>query len=309
MSAVDGIDEFAAKLAGILKEKNAAYGDSFARVPTILAGMYQDVPPETLEGILFNARIQDKLGRIAQDPLGAGEDAFLDLAGYALLQANVQRLKREAKPKAAEPKSADISVWPHVIEWSPKRWVVRRAGPRGCAGVEYLCTSDNTWRWAGYDAATVFPTWDAAEKARGDVPVRTFVHGDADLAAATVKDSLTVEEAKAEPPIEPNGRIKRDILPYVKVSECPTGWYLSCLKGVQGADTMFFNAYAGGFWGPDRRNATSFPSADAAEAYLRKQAELNGSVKIQVFEAEPPKEPSLAAVLAAHEASKGPSCE
>lgn len=82
-------------------------------------------------------------------------------------------------------------------------------------------------------------------------------------------------EPAAPPPSEPNGRIKRDILPYVKVSEWPTGWYLSCLKGVQGADTMFFNAYAGGFWGPDRCNATSFPSADAAEAYLRKQAELN----------------------------------
>ena len=101
MSAVDGIDEFAAKLAGILKEKNAAYGDSFARVPTILAGMYTDVPPETLEAILFNARIQDKLGRIAKDPLAAGEDAYLDLAGYALLMANVQRLRREG---AQEPK-------------------------------------------------------------------------------------------------------------------------------------------------------------------------------------------------------------
>ncbi len=185
MSAVDGIDEFAAQLAGILKKKNAAYGDSFARVPTILAGMYKDVPPETLEGILFNARIQDKLGRIAKDPLAAGEDAYMDLAGYALLMANVQRLKREAK-------------------------------------------------------------------------------------AATVKESLAAEAA--EVPSEPNGRIKRDILPYVKASEWPTGWYLCCL---QGSKTMFFNAYAGGFWMPDRRNATAFPSEEAAGEYLRKQGELN----------------------------------
>lgn len=95
MSAVDGIDEFAAQLAGILKEKNAAYGDSFARVPTILAMLYPSVPPEVLENILFTARILDKLGRIAQDPLAAGEDAYLDVAGYALLMANVQRLKRD----------------------------------------------------------------------------------------------------------------------------------------------------------------------------------------------------------------------
>lgn len=99
MSAVDGIDEFAAQLAGILKEKNAAYGDSFARVPTILAMLYPNVPPEVLENILFTARILDKLGRIAQDPLGAGEDAYLDTAGYAMMGANGQRLKREAKAK------------------------------------------------------------------------------------------------------------------------------------------------------------------------------------------------------------------
>lgn len=94
MSAVDGIDEFAAQLAGILKEKNAAYGDSFARVPTILAMLYPNVAPEVLENILFTARILDKLGRIAQDPLGAGEDAYLDTAGYAMMGANGQRLKR-----------------------------------------------------------------------------------------------------------------------------------------------------------------------------------------------------------------------
>lgn len=97
MSAVDGIDEFAAQLAGVLKEKNAAYGDSFARVPTILAMLYPSVPPEVLENILFTARIQDKLGRIAKDPLAAGEDAYLDVAGYAMMMANWQRLKREAK--------------------------------------------------------------------------------------------------------------------------------------------------------------------------------------------------------------------
>jgi hypothetical protein len=237
MSAVDGIDEFAAKLAGILKEKNAAYGDSFARVPTILAGMYQDVPPETLEGILFNARIQDKLGRIAKDPLAAGEDAYLDLAGYALLMANVQRLKREAKA-ATEPTS-----------------------PR--TGVMFV----------------------------GDEAVEYAM------------------PAEASPPSEPNGRINRDILPYVKVSEWPTGWYLSCLKGVQCADTMFFNAYAGGFWGPDRCNATSFPSADAAEAYLRKQAELNGAAPVGIPPAKVDAECAARQIDPETGKWDGPSCE
>ncbi len=260
MSAVDGIDEFAAKLAGILKEKNAAYGDSFARVPTILAGMYQGVPPETLEGILFNARIQDKLGRIAKDPLAAGEDAYLDLAGYALLMANVQRLKREAKPNGA-PTVSDVPAVVPATEWVIKRHAEGRT--------LYLCT---------FDAGR--PEWSPSEERA----IRYLSRRAADIALAghlPAEPSAEVE-AKAEPPSEPNGRIKRDILPYVKVSEWPTGWYLSCLKGVQGADTMFFNAYAGGFWGPDRCNATSFPSADAAEAYLRKQAELNGAAPVGI---------------------------
>ncbi len=224
MSAVDGIDEFAAKLAGILKEKNAAYGDSFARVPTILAGMYQDVPPETLEGILFNARIQDKLGRIAQDPLAAGEDAYLDLAGYALLMANVQRLKRAAKA-ATEPTAPRTGV--------------------------------------------MFVGDDAVEYAM---------------------------PAEASPPSEPNGRIKRDIWPFVVVHATKTGWYLKHT----GWNGELFNAYAGGCWHMDERDATAFPSEEAAIAYLRRQAELNavppgGTVPSAEPKAEAPKpEPVVA---------------
>lgn len=195
MSAVDGIDEFAAQLAGILKEKNAAYGDSFARVPTILADMYKGVPPETLEGILFTARILDKLGRIAQDPLGAGEDAYLDLAGYAMMMANMQRLKREAK---------------------------------AATGVMYL----------------------------GD---------------EAIEYRMPDGEPKAEAPSEPNGRIKRDRLPDVRIQPLPTGWYL-CYP----PENSFFNVYAGGFW-TDASDATAFPTRRDAAEYCRKQGELNAA--------------------------------
>lgn len=238
MSAVDGIDEFAAKLAGILKEKNAAYGDAFARAPGLLAPLFPEVPEETIGNILFFARIFDKAGRITQDPLGAGEDAFLDLAGYAMLMANVQRLKR-AKPKAEAPSEPKPDFEPVISPANrTERWLIRR-------------TADGTvLQW-------VFTTREAADRF-----IANYVTGD--LASAL--------RAAVEAPSEPNGRIKRDILPYVKASEWPTGWYLIRRAG---SETLLFNAYAGGFWTKDTRDATAFPSAEAATAYLRRQAELN----------------------------------
>lgn len=244
MRAVDGIDEFAAKLAGILKEKNAAYGDSFARVPTMLETLFPDVPPETLGNILFFARIFDKAGRITQDPLAAGEDAYLDLAGYALLMANVQRLKREGKPKGA-PTVSDVPAVVPATEWVIKRHAEGRT--------LYLCT---------FDAGR--PEWSPSEERA----IRYLSRRAADIALAEhlpAEPSAKVE-AKAEPPSEPNGRIKRDMA-NAEVTQEPTGWYLVCFEG---RDRQFFNDF-GGFWAHDIRDATSFLSREAAELCLRRR--------------------------------------
>lgn len=202
MSAVDGIDEFAAQLAGILKEKNAAYGDSFARVPTILAMLYPSVPPEVLENILFTARILDKLGRIAQDPLGAGEDAYLDTAGYAVMGANGQRLKRAAKQReaagtlagaatGAEAKEAfepydnapkvearELSEFEEIVAMRKER-EAEAPKARAYAGLWFICWNvrsfncdDNEWR-AWRCNATAFENEEEAEAfiaARAGIP-------------------------------------------------------------------------------------------------------------------------------------------
>lgn len=272
MSAVDGIDEFAAKLAGILKEKNAAYGDSFARVPTILAMLYPSVPPEVLENILFTARILDKLGRIAQDPLGAGEDAYLDTAGYAMMGANGQRLKREGKAKPGisvdsiydEPGDGEApSSAPAVVPASV--WVIKRETE---GGPLFLCT---------FDAGR--PEWAPSE----EHAVRYLSRRAADLALAehlpaepSAEDSPTVEEAKDG--FEGSGRIKRDVWPFVVVHASATGWYL---KHTGWGDKLF-NTYGGGCWYSDERDATAFPSSEAAIAYLRRQAELNGAAPVGI---------------------------
>lgn len=262
MSAVDGIDEFAAQLAGILKEKNAAYGDSFARVPTILAMLYPGVQPEVLENILFTARILDKLGRIAQDPLAAGEDAYLDVAGYAMMMANWQRLKRAAKvatvkePKADVPRAGVMFVGDEAVHYDmpaeapsePKAAFEPVVAPADCNRTERWLIRRNA---DGKLLQWVFTTREAAGRF-----IANYVTGD--LASAL--------RAAVDVPSEPNGRIKRDMA-NAEVTQEPTGWYIVCFEG---RDRQFFNDF-GGFWTHDIRDATSFLSQEAVELCLRRR--------------------------------------
>jgi hypothetical protein len=96
ITAVTGIDEFLADLGTTLKLKNASYGDSVRQAPYALAKIFVSVPVLTLMKVLFAQRIMDKLARIANDESFDNEDPYLDLAGYAVLMANIVRLERLA---------------------------------------------------------------------------------------------------------------------------------------------------------------------------------------------------------------------
>jgi hypothetical protein len=180
-------------------------------VPTMLAMLYPNVAPEVLENILFTARILDKLGRIAQDPLGAGEDAYLDTAGYAMLGANGQRLKREAKPKEAAPTvsvvpAAELCLRrregsPHVVQTgsiierphtshrvSGDGWVVCRNG-------RYLNCHENAWVLFP-DWGTQFPTKVGAEYAARQIDPETGKIG------GNLAILVAANAPKAEPPSE-----------------------------------------------------------------------------------------------------------
>jgi len=85
MSATDNLDEVLKELGDLLRKKNAAYGDSFANVPKILAIMFPLVPEPTLRLILLFARYLDKMARRAATPNAFGEDEVLDFAGYGVL--------------------------------------------------------------------------------------------------------------------------------------------------------------------------------------------------------------------------------
>ena len=63
----------------IVKEKQAAYGDSFGKSGECLRQMYPDgIKPEQYDDLLTIARMLDKLFRIATDPGAFEENPYQD---------------------------------------------------------------------------------------------------------------------------------------------------------------------------------------------------------------------------------------
>lgn len=76
----------AADIAATVAEKNAAYGDSFAKAGDILAILYPaGIAPNQYADALAVVRVIDKLFRVATDRDALGESPWRDIAGYALL--------------------------------------------------------------------------------------------------------------------------------------------------------------------------------------------------------------------------------
>lgn len=86
----------ASRLASLVAEKNAAYGDSFGQSGKVLAILYPNgIPVEHLGTALTLVRVIDKLFRIATDPDAFGENPWQDIGGYALLEL----AKKEKSPR------------------------------------------------------------------------------------------------------------------------------------------------------------------------------------------------------------------
>lgn len=76
----------AESIASTVAEKNAAYGDSFAKAGDILETLYPNgITREQYRDMLAVVRVVDKLFRIATDRDALGESPWRDIAGYALL--------------------------------------------------------------------------------------------------------------------------------------------------------------------------------------------------------------------------------
>ena len=86
VSPVSKWHPIAESIAATVAEKNAAYGDSFARSGEVMAVLYpHGIAPEQMADALAVVRVVDKLFRIATDRDALGESPWRDIAGYALL--------------------------------------------------------------------------------------------------------------------------------------------------------------------------------------------------------------------------------
>lgn len=84
----------------LVDEKNAAYGDSFARSGQIMRILYPNgIAPEQVDDALAVVRVIDKLFRVATDRDALGESPWRDVAGYGILgAARVEAARAAAKP-------------------------------------------------------------------------------------------------------------------------------------------------------------------------------------------------------------------
>ena len=102
------IKKMAGEIGELTAEKNAVYGDSFARAGHILKELYPNgVKPDQYGDMLAVARIVDKLFRIAARKDAFGESPFKDIAGYGLIGTVTDAPKKE------------VATGP-AINWEPR---------------------------------------------------------------------------------------------------------------------------------------------------------------------------------------------
>jgi len=78
--------ETAEEIGQLVKEKNEAYGNSFAKSEEMLKILYPDgIPEDSYEDVLLLARIFDKMMRIANRKVAFDENPYKDIAGYGIL--------------------------------------------------------------------------------------------------------------------------------------------------------------------------------------------------------------------------------
>lgn len=74
------------EIGSLVREKNEAYGDSFAKACIILEALYpKGVQPSQYRDMLGVTRIIDKLFRIATRKDAFGESPWRDIAGYGVV--------------------------------------------------------------------------------------------------------------------------------------------------------------------------------------------------------------------------------
>lgn len=98
--------ELGAKLGALVDEKNAAYGDSFAKSGGFLRLLYPDsIRPDQYDDALCLVRMFDKQMRIATAKDAFGESPYGGIGGYALL--GLKRCSKGAIQTSSAPEKID----------------------------------------------------------------------------------------------------------------------------------------------------------------------------------------------------------
>lgn len=112
---VEGNQQYTAiglEIGVLVDEKNAAYGDSFTKAAEFLKILYPDgIPVEAYTDALCIVRIFDKLMRLATSKDYNNERPYADIAGYAFLGLQKDRLraeKKEAVKFSVDPNTAEL---------------------------------------------------------------------------------------------------------------------------------------------------------------------------------------------------------
>lgn len=103
---VESFEEIASRIAKLVGEKQAAYGDSFGKSGDVLRILYPNgIPAAQYDDALCVTRILDKLFRIATDKDALGESPYGDIAGYGLLGVKSSERKAAAAATSSAPKT------------------------------------------------------------------------------------------------------------------------------------------------------------------------------------------------------------
>jgi hypothetical protein len=96
------VDDVLGHTAQQLRDKNAKYGDAYAKTEAFLRLLRPNgCAPENYGSLIFEVRAFDKMMRAATDLAGDDEDPDLDLLGYAALKVIAKERASRESPASA----------------------------------------------------------------------------------------------------------------------------------------------------------------------------------------------------------------
>ena len=93
-------EEVGRRIGEMVDGKQVLYGDSFTAAPQMLRLLYPDgVRPEQYDDLLSIVRCLDKFKRIATANDADGENPWVDVAGYAILEEGRGEMRAASEPE------------------------------------------------------------------------------------------------------------------------------------------------------------------------------------------------------------------